>query len=71
VRAYVLGVANQGCTYSSDGGALLQAQLCQSQDFARDRDGNVFAVDTSNNRIRRVDAKIDAIKTRREWRTVS
>lgn len=59
----ILGAANGGCAYSGDSGPFRQAQLCQPWDFARDRSGNIFIADTNNNRIRRVDAKTNAITT--------
>ncbi len=44
------------CGFAGDGGAAIDALLCQSWDAARDPAGKLVIADTNNNRIRRVDA---------------
>jgi sugar lactone lactonase YvrE len=57
------GLANAPCTLAGDEGPAPNALLCQPQDVALDRDGNLYIADTNNNRIRRVDAQSGVITT--------
>ncbi|MBZ5565188.1 MAG: hypothetical protein LAP13_22555 [Acidobacteriia bacterium] len=49
--------------FSGDGGPATSASLMSPQGLAVDSDGNLWIADTGNNRIRRVDASSDVIKT--------
>jgi streptogramin lyase len=49
--------------FAGDGGPATKAQLNQPFDVAFDRAGNLYFSDTSNHRIRRVDAKTGTITT--------
>jgi|GEM_PF-2086848 len=51
------------CKFSGDGGDARLAQLCQTWDALRDRDGNLLIADTNNNRVRRVDHQSGIITT--------
>ncbi|HYM62546.1 MAG TPA: IPT/TIG domain-containing protein [Thermoanaerobaculia bacterium] len=51
------------CDFAGDGGPALTALLCQPQDVKLDGAGNLFIVDTNNNRIRRVDGGSGIITT--------
>ncbi|HEY3056200.1 MAG TPA: IPT/TIG domain-containing protein [Thermoanaerobaculia bacterium] len=50
------GRPDSQCGFSGDGGPARDAMLCQPEDVAFDRAGNMFIADPNNNRIRRIDA---------------
>ena len=56
-------VAGTGTTFSGDGGAATSASLSSPSGVALDGSGNLYIVDGSNNRIRRVDAATGNIST--------
>jgi sugar lactone lactonase YvrE len=49
--------------FSGDGGPAVDAELSFPVAVAADPDGNVYIVDTANNRVRRVDAETGQIET--------
>ena len=49
--------------YGGDGGAAIDAQLNRPKSVAVDREGNIYIADTSNHRIRKVDAGSGIITT--------
>jgi sugar lactone lactonase YvrE len=49
--------------YSGDGGKALDATFDGPKEIDIDKDGNVFVVDTENEAIRRIDAKIGIVTT--------
>lgn len=56
-------VAGTSQGFSGDGGQASAAKLANPQDMAVDASGNVYIADTTNNRIRRVDASTGIITT--------
>ncbi len=61
---FISTVAGNGTTgFSGDGAAADAAQLRSPSDVAVDGDGNLYIADTSNHRIRKVDADTDFIST--------
>jgi len=62
VRAINL-VAGTTTGFSGDNGQATAAQLAAPQDVAVDASGNVYIADTTNNRIRKVDASTGVITT--------
>lgn len=56
-------VAGNGTGSSGDGGPASAAELLYPSGVATDPDGNVFIADSSNNRVRRVDASTGTIET--------
>jgi sugar lactone lactonase YvrE len=61
VISTVAGTGTSG--FSGDGGAATAAQLGNSYDVASDAAGNLYIADTTNQRIRRVDAASGVIST--------
>ena len=59
----IAGVANGVYGFAGDGGPARDAMLCQPNDVAIDRAGNLYIADTNNNRIRRVDKGTGNITT--------
>lgn len=49
--------------YSGDNGPAVEAELSFPVAVAVDLDGNIFVADTGNNRVRRIDAQSDEIRT--------
>ncbi|MBI4461851.1 MAG: IPT/TIG domain-containing protein [Acidobacteria bacterium] len=58
-------VAGRGVQYgfSGDGGPAVDATFRGLQDVAVDQNGNIYVVDTNNNRIRRIDRETSIITT--------
>jgi sugar lactone lactonase YvrE len=54
---------NGGCGFGGDGGAATSAELSRIWSVALDGSGNLFIADTSNYRVRRVDAGTQIITT--------
>jgi hypothetical protein len=54
---------NEHCGYSGDGGPATNAKLNQPYDVSVDGDNNLYIADTSNQRIRKVDAVTNFITT--------
>ncbi len=72
VTSTITTVAGQGpsgpyttstCLFGGDGGAALSANLNNPEGVALDSAGNLYIADTSNQSVRRVDAKTGAIAT--------
>ncbi|MDR3676853.1 MAG: hypothetical protein P4N24_15285 [Acidobacteriota bacterium] len=60
-------VAGTGiCGNEGDGGPAVSGSLCYPMGIALDASGNLFIVDSGNNRVRRVDASNQLMTTR--WR---
>lgn len=57
------GYQNENCNHTGDGGLATDAELFQPNGVALDPGGDLYIADTSNDSIRRVDAKTHIITT--------